>query len=72
MFLLLVLQVSRDFTIPPHFEPIFQDLAMQAACNPVDNGVLHPMKAQLVALRIVAYCISIEDEQPPSGRANDL
>ena len=42
------------------FEPMFQDLAMQAACNPVDNSVLHPMKAQLVALRIVAYCISLE------------
>ena len=37
------------------YEPIFQDLAMQAACNPVDSDVLHPMKAQLVALRIGAY-----------------
>ena len=58
--MVLTIQHLRTRTIRFDFEPMFQDLAMQAACNPVDNGVLHPMKAQLVALRIVAYCISIE------------
>ena len=43
------------------FASIFQDLAMQAATNPpVDSDVLHPMRPQLLALRIVAYCIAIE------------
>ena len=34
---------------------------MQAATNPpLDSDVLHPMRPQLFALRIVAYCVAIE------------
>ena len=43
------------------YASIFQDLAMQAATNPpLDCDVLHPMRPQLLALRIVAYSIAIE------------
>ena len=35
------------------YEPIFQDLAMQAATDPPPDGdVLHPTRQQLLALRI--------------------
>ena len=43
------------------YEPLFQGLAMQAATNPpIDGLTLHPTRQQILALRLVAYGISIE------------
>ena len=43
------------------YEPLFQGLAMQVATDlPPDSSVLHPTRQQLLALRLVAFGISIE------------
>ena len=43
------------------YEPLFKGLAMQAATNPPTDGLtLRPTRQQLLALRLVAYGISIE------------
>ena len=43
------------------YEPLFQGLAMQVATDPPsDSSILHPTKQQLLALRMVAFGISIE------------
>ena len=57
---------SPDNVRSPHdkevnYEPLFQGLAMQAATDPPsDSSILHPTQHQLLALRMVAFGISIK------------